>query len=70
MYMKRNNIDHDIVVVLAWSLVTLSVWVGLEVVKIVLSTKGQTKQVVETQIKELDPKLKVEVLDNLEQRQP
>jgi hypothetical protein len=68
--MKRNNIDHDIVVVLAWSLVTLSVWVGLEVVKIVLSTKGQTKQVVETQIKELDPKLKVEVLDNLEQRQP
>ncbi len=68
--MKKNRIDHDIVVVLACSLVTIAAWVGFEIYRVYVANQQEVKQITEIQIKELDPTLKVEVLNELEKRVP
>lgn len=68
--MKKNRIDQDIVVVLACSLVTIAAWVGFEIYRVFVVNKSEVKQITELQIKDLDPTLKVEVLNELEKRTP
>lgn len=68
--MKKNRIDQDIVVVLIFSLVTIGAWVGFEIYRVFVVNKSEVKQIAEVQIKELDPTLKVEVLNELEKRTP
>lgn len=68
--MKKSRIDHDIVLVLVCSLITITAWVGFEIYRVFWVNKKEIEQVEQVQIRELNPVLKVEVLDELEKRGP
>jgi hypothetical protein len=66
--MKNNKIDKDILVVLVWTLVTVSAWVGFEIYRVVYTGRVEVKEKVETEIKDINPTLNLGVLDELEKR--
>lgn len=66
--MHKNKIDHDIVVMLVMTLITLVSWVGFEVYR--AYTKTVIPPILAKQLREVNPGLDLKVLDEIEKRQP
>lgn len=64
--MRKNKIDRDIVMLLVMTMVTLISWVGFEVYR--AYTKVTVPAVLARQLKEINPNLNTDVLNNLEKR--
>jgi hypothetical protein len=61
--MKRSRLSRDILIILILTVITIFLWIGLEVVHI-LQNKDVPK-VLQEQLEPLDPKIDTEVLNNL-----
>lgn len=66
--MRRRQIDRDIVVLLAFTLVTLASWVGFEVYRAYKQVR--IPEVLQKHLQEVSPVLDTSVLDTLEKRSP
>lgn len=65
MTMRKNRLDHDILVMLTFSLVTLMTWVGFEIYHTL------TKKVIENDIQKylqtIEPTVNTNILNELQQ---
>lgn len=66
--MKKHKLDHDVVVVLISTLITLASWVGFEVYR--AYTKSELKIEAENHMVKINSTLKVSTLDILERKTP
>ena len=64
--MRKKGIDKDIIVVLATTLITVAAWVGFETYR--AYTKVEVPEGLEQYLAPIDPRLELQVLDQLEAR--
>lgn len=64
--MRKKGIDHNLIIVLTTTLVTLSCWVGFEVYR--AYTKVVIPEVLQKHLLPLNPTLNTQTLDQLQNR--
>ena len=64
--MPKKGIDHDLIIVLISTLITLTTWVGFEVYR--AYTQVQIPEILQKHLQPLDPTLNTQVLEQLNQK--
>jgi len=66
--MKKNKIDHNLIILLISTLVTVASWVGFEVYR--AYTQSKVNPEVEKYLVQIDPTIKTDVFSKLEELNP
>jgi hypothetical protein len=66
--MRKNRLDHDILVMLTFSLVTLLVWVGFEIYNTL--TKKDTENDIKKYLNIIEPTINITILGELQKLKP